>query len=166
MKTPPSKVIAYCGSKYGDAAACVEWAVNQMCAGQESPSLIVLAGFCEPLPSDEVRDYTIRSFHDLGMKIPTVPEAIMAYVSDLIQEISNDPEVMQCNLALLCDLCIELDYEENVYPFYLLRWAFDDLQVSDVQWYWDGARRDNIVDIVLEQCKFWLRQYNNKTEKI
>ena len=40
--------------------------------------------------------------------------------------------------------------------FYLLYFAKDDLLESDIQWYWDGANRENIDEIIDIEFKKWL----------
>lgn len=75
-------------------------------------------------------------------------------------EMVTQPSLMQAHLRLLCELCIAEDYQKDIYDFYLLRWAFDDLQRETVQWYWDGADRSNIHQIVLERCRTWLHDYD------
>jgi hypothetical protein len=52
------------------------------------------------------------------------------------------------------------DYQRDIYDFYLLRWAYDDLQREPSQFYWPGADRSNIRDIVLEKCRTWLLDYD------
>ena len=52
--------------------------------------------------------------------------------------------------------------KEDIYDFYLPRWAFDDLQASEVQFYWDGATRDNIQEIVMTRCREWLIAHENQ----
>ncbi len=37
-----------------------------------------------------------------------------------------------------------------------LHWAFDGLKDSEVQWYWEGADRSNIEEIITDQFLDWL----------
>jgi hypothetical protein len=61
-------------------------------------------------------------------------------------------------------MCIDEDHLDDINDFYTLRWAFDDLQDAEVQWYWEGATQSNIEEIVLNQCRIWLNEYEIKRE--
>jgi hypothetical protein len=150
----------FCGSELGDAEDCVLWAADALCEGHDSPSLRILAGLLPPLNPFEVRDYATRALQELEVAIPVGSDAISAFARDLIADIVADGSRMQGHLARLCDLCIAQDYQRDIYDFYLLRWAYDDLQREPFQWYWDGADRSNIRDIVLERCRSWLHDYD------
>ncbi|MDZ4402873.1 hypothetical protein [Prosthecobacter sp.] len=155
------KVVMFCGTNLGSAKDCIEWAVHALCHGEDTPHLRILAGLTEPVSSFEVRDYAIKTLKELNISIPTGDQAVIAYARDLIQEIANDPTLIRNNLRLLCQLCMENDYLRSIYDFYLLRWAFDDLQQAEVQWYWDGADRCNIETIVLKRCSKWLDDHSS-----
>jgi hypothetical protein len=43
-------------------------------------------------------------------------------------------------------------YPHDLYDFYLLYFAYSDLQDASVQWYWEGATRDNILAIIGERA--------------
>ena len=162
MKLPHGKVLMFCGSSRGDAEDCVEWAGKAVCHGHDSPALWILAGLLPPLSAFEVRDYASRALAELGIPIPVGAAAVSAYARDLIEEIVLRPDEMQRLLKTLCDLCMAEDYQGDIYDFYLLRWAFDDLQGYDDQHYWVGADRSNICETVLERCREWLLDYASK----
>jgi hypothetical protein len=52
------------------------------------------------------------------------------------------------------------DYEDLVYDFYLLYWSWDDLDYTDNEYnhYWDGARIENIEQIVIAEAKKWIEK--------
>jgi len=160
------KVIMFCGSSRGDANDCVEWAVEAMCSGEDSPNLRILAGLVPPLSSFEVRDYASKALRELEIEVPHGAEAISAYARDLVEEIVNSPEIMQGNLKLLCELCMAENYQRDIFDFYLLRWAYDDLQLARDQSYWRGAERSNIQEIILDRCHEWLSECKTKREQI
>ncbi|MEZ7955642.1 MAG: hypothetical protein QMC23_05380 [Rubritalea sp.] len=164
MKPPSGKVIMFCGTNRGDAKDCVNWAVDEMCNGEDSPSLRILAGLTPPLSSFEVRDYASKALRELGLSVIQGSDAITAYAHDLIKEIIDTPNSMSLNLRILCDMCIDEDHLDDINDFYTLRWAFDDLQDAEVQWYWEGATQSNIEEIVLNQCRIWLNEYEIKRE--
>ncbi|MEM7794349.1 MAG: hypothetical protein AAGE59_38020 [Cyanobacteria bacterium P01_F01_bin.86] len=162
MNPLPGKVILFCLSDRGYPEHCVDWAMDALCAGEDSPSLRILAGLTPPLYSLEVREYATRALKELGIKIPTGKDAISTCARVLMEEILANPDDMQDRLSILSELCIDTNYRKDIYDFYLLHWAFDDLQASEVQFYWDGANRDNIQEIVITRCREWLFEYENQ----
>ena len=52
------------------------------------------------------------------------------------------------------------DYEDLVYDFYLLYWAWWELDYEDKEYqsYWEGARRANIEKIVIDEAKKWIEK--------
>ena len=69
-------------------------------------------------------------------------------------------------LTILKDICIELDYDKNLYDFYSLYFAKDDLLYSDNQWYWDGANKKNIDKIIIDYFTKWETDYETKDKTI
>ncbi|MEM1239000.1 MAG: hypothetical protein AAGI45_04080 [Cyanobacteria bacterium P01_H01_bin.26] len=162
MLPSPGKVLMFCGSSGGSVEDCVQWAVDTLCVGKDSPSLRILAGLAPPFYSFEVRAYATKALKELGIGIPTEKNAISVYAWYLIKDILADAACMQDRLSALGDLCAGKDYPKEIYDFYLLRWAFADLQDSEVQFYWDEADRNNIQEIILARCHEWLVEYENK----
>ena len=152
-------------SRYGDGESCIKWACDALCEGYESPSLIILAGLTQPLDTHEIRDYALKAFNELNINIPEGAAAVSALAHDIIQDFVKHPSSVYETLILLSDLCVEEDYQSDIYDFYSLRWAYSDLQDSEVQWYWDGATKENIDKIVMERCHTWLSEYKKLSEQ-
>lgn len=62
-------------------------------------------------------------------------------------------------LKVVSDLYTAEEGMRDLLDFFLLYWAYSDLCVSDVQWYWDGATRENIHAIILTRAKEFLREH-------
>jgi hypothetical protein len=153
------KAAIFCESGKGNAQDCVHWAVDLLSQGYESPNLIILAGFTAPLDHFEVQDYTKRAIRELGLDIPKVAAGIIAYARDLVKDIIDNPSVMGQRLRVLSDLHIQENYLKDLYEFYLLSNAYDDLQMFGEQLYWEDASRDNIRQIVISVCQTWLETH-------
>jgi len=145
-------------SEFGrvNAQDCVDWAVDLLSQGDESPNLIILGGLTPPLDHFEVQDYTRRTIRELGLDIPRGVDGIIAYTRDLVEDIIDNPSVMGQRLRVLSDLHIQENYLKDLYDFYLLSNAYDDLQMFGEQHYWEGAKLGNIRVIVINVCKTWL----------
>jgi hypothetical protein len=153
------KVAIFSESGRGNPQDCAAWAVDLLCQGYESPNLIILGGLTPPLDHFEVQDHTRQAIRELGLDISKGTNGIIAYARDLIQDIIDNPSVMGQRLRVLCDLHIQEDYLKDLYDFYLLSNAYDDLQMFRKQHYWEGANQDNIRETVINVCKTWLETH-------
>jgi hypothetical protein len=80
MKIPPlGKVFWFCGTNDGIAQDCVDWALQALCEGLDSPSLRILAGLEPLLNSFEVLGYTKKTLKELGINELVGVEAVLAY---------------------------------------------------------------------------------------
>ncbi len=91
----------FCGANRGDAQDCIQWAIDALCAGADSPTLRILAGLTPPLYSYEVREYATKALKEVGIEIPTGKDAVSAYARNLIEDIVVDPACMQDRLHIL-----------------------------------------------------------------
>ena len=154
MKLPPiGKVCWFCGTNKGDAQDCVDWAERALVQGADSPSLLILAGLTPPLNDFEVKDYTSKALNELGLKVLVGDEAVVAYAKYLAAEIVKDSNAIERNLKQLFILCHTNDYLEEIYDFYLLHCALDDLKHSHDQHYWPGLNRSNLGEVVIARCR-------------
>jgi hypothetical protein len=61
-------------------------------------------------------------------------------------------------LERLKDLYLARQYDPTTRDFYLLFHALDDLSSEPHQWYWDGATRENVGQIIDDCAADWLRK--------
>jgi len=57
------------------------------------------------------------------------------------------------------NIYFELDNDPDYQELYLLYNAKEDLEVSEVQWYWEGANRENINQIITDYFIEWKNKY-------
>jgi len=137
----------------------VAWAVEMLVQGHDSPSLRILAGERAPYESPEIWALTDRVVGELGltpMKDPQEAGLALA-VLRARQVVERELSPAQA-VADLKDLCIELGMVEELMDFYLLHFALDDLREEVVQFYWQGAERGNIVELIEERCRQFLEE--------
>ncbi len=70
----------------GNAQDSIDWALDLLSQGYESPNLIKLVGLTSPLDHFEIQDYTRRAIRELGLDIPTSVAGIIAYARDLASD--------------------------------------------------------------------------------
>ena len=166
MKYPPlGKVFWFCGTNEGIAQDCVDWALDALCEGIDSPSLRILAGLESPLNSFEVRDYTKKTLKELGIRELVGEEAVLAYSRDLAEEIIERRESLRANLKALFTLCHTNDYLSEIYDFYLLECTYTDFDYQDFQYYWEGATKENVEDILIEKCQTFIDSYDKRADR-
>lgn len=84
---------------------------------------------------------------------------ILSYASYYVHQIAKGEKVRE-NLTELYKFCQMGDYQDLVYDFYLLYWAWEDLDYEDNEYnhYWSGAIRKNIEQIVIDESKKWIEK--------
>ena len=137
----------------------VDWAVDSLVAGHDTPSLRVLAGESAPFNQFEMGSLVDRVLDELQVPLPkTENDAVIVCATPLVKQLASRDVGIASALSALAHLCIERDYLRDLYCFYSLHFAFDDLQVVEYQFYWDGATRENIDDIVTQEAKAWIEK--------
>jgi hypothetical protein len=137
---------------------CVDWAIEMLQLGHDTPSLLILAGLTKPTNQFEVRDYLKRALIELELEEKTGDDATLSYSSYYITRISKGKDVKR-NLGMVYEFCKARDYEKLIFDFYLLYWAWADLDYgNEYQAYWPDADKSNIEQIVIETAKKWIAE--------
>jgi hypothetical protein len=133
----------------------VDWAVQMLEEGFETPSLIILAGQSAPFNQFEMHALTTKVFNELELDYSNLQLAVENYTRFLIdQTLIGEIESLK-TLRILKNICSELDLEKSLYDFYLLCYAKEDIAYSGDQHYWPGARKDTIDKIILDYFNQW-----------
>jgi len=158
------KIFWICGTGCGDSKDCVDWATMALCSGADSPSLRILAGLDPQSNGFEIRDYTRKALEELGIKPLSGVESVLAYARDLAEEIVENSQKLRANLNTLYQLCHTNDYLAELHDFYLLDCAYTDFDHQDVQYYWQGATKENIEAIAIQACQDYISRYEPLVE--
>jgi len=135
----------------------VEWAVCTLVEGYDSPSLRILAGESRPFNQFEMAALVDRIFEELGLRqFGSQAEAAVVYASVRARHLLDGVVPVDVALAEISQMCTDLDYLSAIYDFYLLRFAREDLQTDEVQWYWPDGNRENIDELIKEYCRKWI----------
>ncbi len=150
------KVIAFSEISNFDTDECVDWATEMIFLGYDTPSLLILAGFNKPTNYFEVTHYLPTVLSSLHLTQKTGDEATLSYCSCYIKKIANSDNIRN-NLTHVYKFCQDRKYEELVYDFYLLYWAWGDIDYGDEHThYWENAKRHNIEKIVVDTANKWI----------
>lgn len=151
------RIIAFSEITEVDGDKVIDWALEMMELGYESTSLFMLASFTKPVLFYEIADYLNATLKELNILPKTGEAATISYSSYYINKIAAG-ENIRLNMGIVYNLCQKHNYEGNLYDFYLLYWAWDDIDYGciDHNPYWEGATINNIEQIVIETAKKWL----------
>ena len=153
------KIVAFPEIQQMDTNEGIDWAIEMMELGYESQSLFMLASFNKPTNYFEIIGYIINTVHELGLEMKNGDDAVLSYAGYYVLQIAKGLNV-RANLAELYKFCQRRNYENLVYDFYLLYWAWDDLdyEIAEFNPYWNGAKRENIEKIVIEIANKWIEK--------
>lgn len=158
------QVVAYSEVPNFNTDVCVDWALDMVSLGFESPSLLILAGLDKPTNYFETIEYLKDALKELKLELKSGEDAIIHYSYYFIKEIANGIEVRD-NLRRLYIFCQSKNYEGPIYDFFLLYWAWEDIDYGETgQHYWEGAVQTNIEDVVIDTAQQWLK--NHQVSKI
>ncbi|EAZ90760.1 peptidyl-tRNA hydrolase [Crocosphaera chwakensis CCY0110] len=138
----------------------VEWGIELLTLGYDSPNLRILAGLTDLNDRWEVTDYVNKTLKDFNISELTGKDAVIAYTSVILKEFLTRKISQERMLRQIEQLYLSWDYLKEIMDFYLLWNAKYDLSYGDVQYYWPDATRDNINRIIKEQAEMWLKNYS------
>ncbi|RYE32519.1 MAG: hypothetical protein EOP48_31025 [Sphingobacteriales bacterium] len=151
------QVVAYTEVPIFDTNVCVDWAFDMVSLGFDTPSVLMLAGLDKPTNYFQTIEYLKVALRELNIEPKFGDEAVISYSSYFIAQIVKGQNIKE-NLKEVYKFCQAKDYEGLIYDFYLLYWAWDDLDYGqDTQPYLDGATKDNIEAIVINTAEWWLK---------
>ena len=150
------KVVALSEVTQLDQNECINWAMEMLELGYESPSLLILSACDKSSSYFEIKSYLEDAVNELGFKIKTGDSGVISYSYYFINEISLKRNV-RSNLTELYRFCQQRDYEGIIHEFYLLYWAWDQIEYDDTNdnHYWAGMNKGSIKDTVIRIANSW-----------
>jgi hypothetical protein len=139
----------------------VEWAASMLEQGFDSYHLRIFAGESPPFNQFELTELANKTFEELGLDWSDTERVISRYAAELLEEMLTGAREAESVLNILKDICIELDYARYLFDFYLLHFAQQDLQSSEMQWHWPGANRANIASIITDYAHRWIERFKD-----
>src|SRR4051812_42777422 len=121
--------------------------------GHQSHYVLRLAAMMPPYNHFEIADLRDRTLHELGIAEMSPSEAGLSYAKELLRNALLDRENIDQAFAEGAQLYIGNSYQKELSDFYLLYNAYDDLKSQEIQWYWDGATRENITSLMRDRAR-------------
>ncbi len=137
----------------------VDWAIDMIEAGFNSENLYTLAATSKPYNQTALQALTSKVLQDFNLTYSNKQLVVKKYVYHIITNAIYKTNNYFRALRELKDICISLDYDDTYMPFYLLYFAKVELAEYDKQWYWDGADKTNIDQIITTQFAEWISRY-------
>lgn len=140
-----------------DPQRLIDWAERSLLAGEDSPSLRVLAGLGlgSAPDSEEVSDYFVRALDELGVRAPTESEALHRYATLLVDRIlagDGDPRDIAFRLSKFYPATGYTDFLYSIW-YYL----DDDLVLMEDghEAIWSGVPAGSIDDHIRAEARLW-----------
>ena len=136
----------------------VDWALELLNEEVETENILILASFSKPVDSEEIQPYVSAVLNDLGIDEKAAIENPLAYINFYIDQIRKKQNI-RINLKEMNDLCVHYDYKFGLSPFYLLHYAWQDLETEGFNFYYEKATLDNIEEIACIEAREWSNKY-------
>jgi hypothetical protein len=142
-----------------------DWALEMMDAGFETEHLIQLAGLSADVNHFQLEEIIKNALKELSLDAMPEEEIVYGYVYYLVDQALNAKMSTKVVLGLLRDLCRDRDYDKELFNFYSLSFARQELEEAGEQFYWDGANNDNIDTIINSEFLAWKNKYESMRVK-
>jgi hypothetical protein len=132
----------------------VDWAVESLIAGLDSPTLRVLAGLQEPLWWSEVESIFVKAASELGFAAPaTEQDALWAYARQVGRDILDDRSAPEAACHTLYRICVALDYPHGLLVWDGLDTAWIDITEGRYPYSYEAATAANFAEICKNEAR-------------
>jgi hypothetical protein len=159
------KVLVKRSLQQGSIEVWQDWALEMMVAGFETEHLILLAGLSPHFNRFQLDDIVNKALKELSLDTMSDDEMIGGYVYYLIDQALHSKLSTKVVLDILRDLCRDRDFDKELYNFYYLAFAQEELEELGVQFYWEGANSNNIDSIINNEFQEWINKYESMQGK-
>ena len=141
----------------------VEWAVELLVQGHDSPTLPILAGESSPFDTLEMQQLVDRVVEELGLTpFEDDRDAGISLATTIVRQILDQDVSRELGLGQLRALSIVLDLFDELSDFERAYDALQELHECGEQWYWPGADEHMIHGIIDECCRDWLAAHPDR----
>ena len=136
----------------------VDWAIDLMKNGIETDNVLMLASFSKPVDSAEIKPYVSAVLNDLGVEEDAAVEYPLSHIRYYAEKVAAKEDI-RANIKQLFTLFLDHDHDHGLTPFYLLYFAWEDLETEGYNHYYDHATLDNIEALAVMEANKWLHKY-------
>lgn len=136
----------------------VDWAIDLIREGKETDNVLMLASFSEPIEKYEISPHVSAVLNDFGLEEIECDDTVIAQTHFQLLKILKDIEIRK-SLKAISQICINNDLDQRIKAFYLLNYAWEDLEEIGMNFYYEGADIDNIEEILKKEARIWIDEY-------
>lgn len=140
---------------------CIDWAIYLLENEIESNNIAMLASFSKPTNAWEIKPYVQSVLKEFNLEEFEGEKATKAKAYYYVWSILNNDGDLILHLDNLRNFCIHSDYEDSIYPFYLLMYSWEDLEDLGMSCHYEGVTYNNFNDTVLKEAKIWMENFEN-----
>jgi hypothetical protein len=137
---------------------CVDWAVGLLVEGLDSTDLRRLAGEVQPSSHFHLAALRDRTLEELDISPVSPTDAVTNYARERLRAAVAGTADLATEIAAVSQLYLAHDDARALLDFFLLDNAYADLQLVDLQWYWNDANRSNILAIMRERAEKFVNE--------
>lgn len=134
-----------------------EWTIGLINLGFESDSIYMLASFSKPTAYYEIESYLKKVFTELKLVEKNKLEAEQSILKFHVNQIVNAINV-RTNLSLVSDFFYSFESDTIIRDFYLLNYAWDDLEEFGISNYYNNVELNTIKKVVIEKAMLWIEK--------
>lgn len=138
---------------------CVDWAIELLQKGIITDNVEMLASFSKPVNYWEIKHYVGNVLKDFNLEEFEGKKALASKAYFYIWSILNNEGIILHHLRTLCQMCIDDDYEESIYPFYLLKYSWEDLEDLGMSCHYPNVTFNNFFETVLNEANVWMKNF-------
>jgi hypothetical protein len=138
---------------------CVDWAVNAIVDGFDSPSLRILAACQPPFDWIEIERLWRKSFSELDIKPIADGDKIPQFIAAVIRRTLGQNALQRQALRDFCVLYLER-FDNCLKDFYLLHNELEDLDIGEGRWFWQRANARYMHKKIEKYFRDWLNKFD------
>lgn len=134
----------------------VDWAVDMLVHGYDTPNLLILAGLLKPTNQWEALGYLRAAVRELGLSFDEGEAAALRYAHYLVGQVAVG---RRAALKELHRAYYDTLYEIDLQDFISLHWAWEDFDLGDTySYYWPDATSATIGQLAIAKARQWLAE--------
>ena len=150
-------ILSFNSLDYLNADLIEEWIFELINLGYKSDAIYMLASFSKPIDLAEIKPYLKRVFNEFNLKEKTGFEAKKSFIKYHLNQIANS-ENIRGNLRKVIDLYYDFESDLDITDFYLLYYAWEELEEIKVNFYYPNVDLGNIEKVVIEKALIWINE--------
>ena len=137
----------------------VDWAIELIEKGVFNENILILSSFSKPTDSWEIKPYLQKALKELNLKEFEDKEAVYNYAYFFVMSILKEEGSLLSHIETLCELCIDTNYNESIFPFYLLKYSWEDLSDLGTSYHYGGVTFNNYKTTAIKEAQIWMDNF-------